>query len=103
MEMLVLRMQALIIRFIQRNWKQLALSLLLFVNVEMFMIVSKAVDLYQIGSTLFDVDHQEAYCNNFSWSTQASQNNFLNFFQSDSHSDCMCMLSCALVLKHLEK
>ena len=57
--MLVPSIQALIIRFIQRNWKQLALSLLLFVNVEMFMIVSKAVDLYQIGSTLFDVDHQE--------------------------------------------
>ena len=59
MEMLVPHIQALIIRFIQRNWKQLVLSLLLFVNVEKFMIVSKAVNLYQIRSTLFDVDHQE--------------------------------------------
>ena len=40
MEILVPRIQALIICFIQRNWKQRALSLL-FVNVEIFMIVGK--------------------------------------------------------------
>ena len=36
------------------------------------------------------------------WMKPKSPND-LNFFQSDSHSDWMCMLSCALVLKNLEK
>ena len=57
MEVLVPRIQALIIRFIQRNWKQLALSLLQFVNVEIFTIVSKAVEehLYLVPTPLEEV------------------------------------------------
>ena len=43
-------------RFIQQNWIQLAVSLLLFVNVEIFNYASKAVDLYQIASNLFDAN-----------------------------------------------
>ena len=55
MEMPVPSFQAVfMMRFIQRNWIQLAFSLLMFLTVKICQYVSKAVDLYQIGSTLFE-------------------------------------------------
>ena len=53
METLLPRIQALIIRFLQQNWKQLAFSLLLFVNVQIISYMSTAADVCEIVSALF--------------------------------------------------
>ena len=56
MEILVPRIRDLIMRFIQQNWKELFLSLILFINVQIYNYMSTTVDFYQIVSALFHAD-----------------------------------------------
>ena len=52
MEMIHNRIQELIVRFVEQNWKHLLISVLLFINVQIFEFVSTSMDIYQISLDL---------------------------------------------------
>jgi hypothetical protein len=54
MEMILDRIQELIVRFVEQNWKHLLVSVLLFINVQIFECVSTSMDIYQIVSDLLN-------------------------------------------------
>ena len=64
MEMILNRIQELIVRFVEQNWKHLLFSVLLFINVQIFECISTSVDIYQILSDLLNGEiilHQPAH------------------------------------------